>query len=580
MFSKVKIVATLTTLMMLVSSFSTSSAEDIPDEQFSAFYGANSNQVAAYWTESAEAIAPSSVLIGTDPTVESDIKTDMCDSLFDEKCAKFSRFFWASYSEFCDDSKIQSNLNPVTLVSFNCIEQLIAQDSSGKKTIIDASTPELIRKVNPELEGNYKGADLLIPRGSERAIIRIPGVIHKGGTDTYLVDMYMSGDFTRSNIDNGKCSTNASVKFCINNGADNKFFASIKPVISSKTNLLGFTKDSLFDRKISFRGIGGSSLQCLIFEEGICWKPVGFPDGFSFGLKMKLSIGTLNGWMHGRALMDDFESNFSEIERGKGKFPTQTITLIGKPSKVAVAGGLKDDAELRDMMQALGISTIRTFFYNSFWANFSLDRFIGFSKLIGDTALASPQIWSVRNIRSKDFYNLDKNTIECIQNEPGVSGYVSTNATAYSSGPPSFNSKEGTLDYRVASTHFNKDGSLNRGNYSLVLKSRVAKCVYGFSSSPALATISVISESGTNVVSTSSLKTDSEWIKLKTDNFTFSAPTLRVKLETEPPKSTTSKSVDKPSVVSKKTTISCIKGKTTKKVTAINPKCPAGYKKK
>ena len=30
----------------------------------------------------------------------------------------------------------------------------------------------------------------------------------------------------------------------------------------------------------------------------------------------------------------------------------------------------------------------------------------------------------------------------------------------------------------------------------------------------------------------------------------------------------------------KKTTITCVKGKTTKKVTAVNPKCPTGYKKK
>ena len=30
----------------------------------------------------------------------------------------------------------------------------------------------------------------------------------------------------------------------------------------------------------------------------------------------------------------------------------------------------------------------------------------------------------------------------------------------------------------------------------------------------------------------------------------------------------------------KATSITCIKGKTTKKVTAVNPKCPAGYKKK
>lgn len=33
-------------------------------------------------------------------------------------------------------------------------------------------------------------------------------------------------------------------------------------------------------------------------------------------------------------------------------------------------------------------------------------------------------------------------------------------------------------------------------------------------------------------------------------------------------------------VATKKTTITCVKGKLTKKVTAINPKCPTGYKKK
>ena len=32
--------------------------------------------------------------------------------------------------------------------------------------------------------------------------------------------------------------------------------------------------------------------------------------------------------------------------------------------------------------------------------------------------------------------------------------------------------------------------------------------------------------------------------------------------------------------VVKATTITCVKGKTTKKVTAVNPKCPTGYKKK
>jgi hypothetical protein len=33
-------------------------------------------------------------------------------------------------------------------------------------------------------------------------------------------------------------------------------------------------------------------------------------------------------------------------------------------------------------------------------------------------------------------------------------------------------------------------------------------------------------------------------------------------------------------VAKKKSTITCVKGKTTKKVSAVTPKCPAGFKKK
>jgi len=35
-----------------------------------------------------------------------------------------------------------------------------------------------------------------------------------------------------------------------------------------------------------------------------------------------------------------------------------------------------------------------------------------------------------------------------------------------------------------------------------------------------------------------------------------------------------------PVKVIKKTTITCVKGKVSKKVSAVNPKCPIGYKKK
>jgi hypothetical protein len=57
------------------------------------------------------------------------------------------------------------------------------------------------------------------------------------------------------------------------------------------------------------------------------------------------------------------------------------------------------------------------------------------------------------------------------------------------------------------------------------------------------------------------------WLHLAAYGFTFSSPTISVKLSQAKP-------------LAKKTTITCVKGKLTKKVTAVGPKCPAGYKKK
>jgi hypothetical protein len=68
--------------------------------------------------------------------------------------------------------------------------------------------------------------------------------------------------------------------------------------------------------------------------------------------------------------------------------------------------------------------------------------------------------------------------------------------------------------------------------------------------------------------------------------FTFSTPKIKVKLSQEvaaptptPSPSATPTTVAKPAAA-KKTSITCVKGRTSKKITAVNPKCPSGYKKK
>jgi len=63
-------------------------------------------------------------------------------------------------------------------------------------------------------------------------------------------------------------------------------------------------------------------------------------------------------------------------------------------------------------------------------------------------------------------------------------------------------------------------------------------------------------------------------LKAKQEAEAKAAAELKAKQEAE------AKAAAEKAAASKKTTITCVKGKLTKKVTAVNPKCPAGYKKR
>ncbi len=100
----------------------------------------------------------------------------------------------------------------------------------------------------------------------------------------------------------------------------------------------------------------------------------------------------------------------------------------------------------------------------------------------------------------------------------------------------------------------------------------------------------LFSENGEKQVAVTTVNEKDGWLYLSAKGFTFSAPVVNVKLTQEKaievPAPTPSESPSaaptpaaKP-VAAKKSTITCVKGKTTKKVTSINPKCPTGYKKK
>jgi hypothetical protein len=163
-----------------------------------------------------------------------------------------------------------------------------------------------------------------------------------------------------------------------------------------------------------------------------------------------------------------------------------------------------------------------------------------------------------------------------------ISGIVTTNALAYSAGPPSYNKNEGSLDYKVVAPHYTSKGELAVGTYDLLLKSEVARCIYGFSKAPIQGSISIVNESGQNNVATTIINEKNGWLYMSANGFSYSAPTVKIKLsqEAEVVAALTPTPSASAKPVAKAVTITCIKGKTSKKVTAVKPKCPAGYKKK
>ena len=182
--------------------------------------------------------------------------------------------------------------------------------------------------------------------------------------------------------------------------------------------------------------------------------------------------------------------------------------------------------------------------------------------ILKDKAVSAPTMWIVSSI-GQQFEN------NCSSSTDRVSGIVTTNATGYIAGPPVFNKAEQTLDYKVLAPHYLADGTEFKGTYDLTIDTDFARCLYGFTKAPIGATVSVVSADGQAQVATVVISQRDKWIHLGAYGFGFSTPTLKVKFTQE-----------KSATAAKKTTITCVKGKTSKKVTAVAPKCPSGFKKK
>jgi hypothetical protein len=152
-----------------------------------------------------------------------------------------------------------------------------------------------------------------------------------------------------------------------------------------------------------------------------------------------------------------------------------------------------------------------------------------FSTALGDTATKVIPTWSIASL------NGSVQGGACLNSSDSLVGLVTTNATVYESGPPQF--VESSLRYSVAALHRVPGGDVLRGSYNLVMRSDVARCLYGFSQAPVKVEIQVLSEDGTEQVSATSVSESDGWLSLAATGFTFSNPTISVTLSQTPPPS-------------------------------------------
>ena len=477
-----------------------------------------------------------------------------CDDLEDKICTDAAGIIGYVNLTVCTDAS-----------SVACIADVWAVDSAGKKI------PGKLVKSVPLDYGKFtfkENVAINMPDGTgQGALWQIPGVINSAGKDTYFV----SSQFMLAQPEKKAGEPISARKI---------FLSELKTGISPVEEIPGQyrliqPRDNGTARAswVNWGDTGNWYLpdgsRCVGTDVNVCEAVREFPAGYRFGVSLRMGT-KLSGWYHGRLALPDVT-----IKNWK---TGQEISVEAEPVRVPTLNFSVPNAEIPQKVRDIvftdryfgksgdGIREARINDGSS--SAVMVDLAAAFAPAYKDKATSTNTTWA---FKAMNYGQNSSDVQKCSDNTGNVAGLVTTNALTYLPGPPTFDKESQSLTYKVASPHYEANGSLASGSYDLSMRSDIARCLYGFSSAPIKAEISITSDEGEKKVATTIVNEKNGWLYLSAKGFTFSSPTINVKLSQE--------KVVAP-VASKKVTISCVKGKTTKKVTAVSPKCPAGYKKK
>ncbi len=517
-----------------------------------------------------------------------------CKSTSDPICAPYQNFQYESILKVCE--------NPSET---DCVSSVTAY---GANDVANAGTFTKYTVTN-HMNAFPADAKAGIPAGSMPSIWSIPSAPHASGSD-YAVFAGLNGNVMRNGQETplGGFMQVALIPVVLKDFGKGRLSVAAGWVQSIPNTFYDYCTDAPRNGNtfVDCAHVNGDGCVFATNDQGMCYSEESFGSVQKFNVQVKLAKEP-TGWIHGR--MTDPSISITKVSTGGINLSvtggTNTVPMVYQNEAWSKLSSSMQDLWVRctnaqsecgpyayarsssttvdsiDLMKTLtGNALINEIEYVRAAGKLPLEIMSKIAPLIGDKAQASSTTWSMRTLSTTEMNGANR----CFMSTPGIKGIVTTNSVAYSAGPPEY--KDGSLNYQVSSPHFNPDGTTPfKGNYNLVMRSDVARCIYGFSSAPIKASISVLSADGNNDVATSIAAEKDGWISLSANNFQFSAPVIQVKFTQDAPavvapapQPTTPVVVIKP--VAKQITITCVKGKTTKKVIAIKPACPKGYLKK
>ena len=422
-----------------------------------------------------------------------------------------------------------------------------------------------------------------LPNPGNPTIYQIPGAPHPGG-DKYIVVPYYGNQLSTSEASRNLRNFNYNVA-----AAHFRLMIFAISIINGKYEKKVIVKDP---KKYSYMSQSQIQIenwnQCLYSNATECLVARAIPDDVRFSIGLKTSFSTTNQ-VFGRV-------SEVEIYTGRDKQGNYLLELSGFAQKVPMFGKWVKKNELpkeladfyakrlgklngwgasKDEQLQLPAESWSLFRYSGdTWID-GLEEIQLWLKLI-DKASLTPSFWNME-------FRMQQGTGSLSSFSPGRCYYsdasliVTTNASDFLSTSPTFDEKTQEIIYTVAAPHLLPNGEVFKGSYELIIRSDTARCLYNFSSAPLKASIQVTSADNGEQIAVTNMVEKNGWLYLTAKGFTFSTPKLKVSLSQE--QAVIAPKEEVPKKTKALVTVTCTKGKKTRYIEGIRPKCPKGYKK-